>query len=53
MVRTLSSVLSNEEGQGYAEYGVILGLIAILCMTSLLFLGGHIRGFLSSVGSTV
>jgi len=53
VVSTLRSMLSNESGQGYAEYGVIVGLIAVLCITSIMFLGGHVRGFLSSVGSSV
>lgn len=53
VVRTLISVLSNEDGQGFAEYGVILGLIAVLCLASMMFLSGRIRGFLSAVGSSV
>lgn len=52
MIRTSCSVLSDDEGQAYAEWGVIVGLFAILCITSVLFLGGHVKGFLSSVGSS-
>ena len=39
----------SEEGQGLAEYGLILALIAVACVAALGFLGGGIAGTLSSV----
>ena len=46
-------VACQEAGQGYAEYGLILSLVAILCIVALLFLSGALTGILSTVGSSV
>jgi pilus assembly protein Flp/PilA len=43
----------GEEGQGLAEYALILGLIAIVAIVALIFIGGQISGVLSTVGSSV
>jgi pilus assembly protein Flp/PilA len=43
----------NEDGQGLAEYALILALIAIVAIIALLFLGGAISQVLSTVGSSV
>jgi len=40
-------------GQSTAEYGLILSLVAILCIVALLFLSGALTGILSTVGSSV
>ena len=49
----LASLRSDEEGQGLAEYALILALIAIVAIVALLFLGGQISGILSTVGASV
>ena len=43
----------DEDGQGLAEYALILALIAIVAIIALLFLGGAISQVLSTVGSSV
>jgi pilus assembly protein Flp/PilA len=43
----------REEGQGLAEYALILALIAIVAIVALIFLGGAISGILSNVGSSI
>ena len=43
----------DEDGQGLAEYALILALIAIVAIVALLFLGGAISKILSTVGSSV
>jgi pilus assembly protein Flp/PilA len=43
----------DEEGQGLAEYALILALIAIVCIAALLFLGGRIGGALSRLGNSI
>ena len=43
----------DEEGQGLAEYALILALIAIVAIVALLFLGGAISKVLSTVGSSI
>jgi pilus assembly protein Flp/PilA len=45
--------LGRTEGQGLAEYALILALIAIVAIVALLFLGGQISSILSTVGSSV
>ena len=49
----LASLRRDEEGQGLAEYALILALIAIVAINALLFLGGQISGILNTVGSSV
>jgi pilus assembly protein Flp/PilA len=43
----------DEEGQGLAEYALILGLIAIVAIVALIFLGGQVSQILSTVGNSV
>ena len=49
----LASLRRDEEGQGLAEYALILALIAIVAIIALLFLGNQISGILNTVGSSV
>ena len=49
----LAAVRHDEEGQGLAEYALILALIAIVAIVALLFLGGQISGILNTVGNSV
>jgi pilus assembly protein Flp/PilA len=49
----IALIRSDEEGQGLAEYALILALIAIVAIVALLFLGGQISGILSNVGKSV
>ena len=42
-----------EEGQGLAEYALILALIAIVAIISLIFLGDTINDLMSVIGSNV
>jgi pilus assembly protein Flp/PilA len=54
MTRILSEWISrNEEGQGLAEYALILALIAIVAIVALIFLGGQVQTILSTVGASV
>jgi pilus assembly protein Flp/PilA len=49
----LSSLLHREEGQGLAEYALILSLIAIVAILALLFLGNQISAILQTVADAV
>ena len=49
----IASFRSDEEGQGLAEYALILALIAIIAIVALIFLGGQISTILSDVGNSV
>jgi pilus assembly protein Flp/PilA len=54
LIQILSEWLTRrEEGQGLAEYALILALIAIVAIVALLFLGGKISGVLSDVGGSI
>ena len=43
----------DEEGQGLAEYALILALIAIVAIIALIFLGTQVSKILSTVGTSV
>ena len=43
----------DEEGQGLAEYALILALIAIVAIIALIFLGNQVSRQLSTVGKSI
>ena len=43
----------DEDGQGLAEYALILALIAIVAIVALIYLGSQISTILSTVGTSV
>jgi pilus assembly protein Flp/PilA len=49
----ISRVRHDEEGQGLAEYALILALIAIVAIIALIFLGGQVSTILSTVGASI
>ncbi|HXI45894.1 MAG TPA: Flp family type IVb pilin [Candidatus Acidoferrales bacterium] len=49
----LSALRRDEDGQGLAEYALILALIAIVAIVALIFLGGAISTILNTVGTSV
>ena len=49
----IASLKGDEEGQGLAEYALILALIAIVAIVALLFLGQQLSGILNTVGKSV
>jgi Flp pilus assembly pilin Flp len=49
----ISSIRSDDEGQGLAEYALILALIAIVAVIALIFLGSQVSGLLNTVGKSV
>ena len=54
MIRLLLEKMpQHEEGQGLAEYALILSLIAIVAIVALLFLGNAVSSALSTVGNAV
>jgi pilus assembly protein Flp/PilA len=53
ITRLLALTQRDEEGQGLAEYALILALIAIVAIVALIVLGGQISNILSTVGSSV
>ena len=49
----LSHIRQDEDGQGLAEYALILALIAIVAIAALLFMGSQVSDKLSVIGSTL
>jgi pilus assembly protein Flp/PilA len=49
----LASLRRDEEGQGLAEYALILALIAIVAIIALIVLGGQVKTILSTVGDSI
>ena len=52
-LRVMNFVNRDEEGQGLAEYALILALIAIVAIIALIFLGSQVSTILSKVGNSV
>jgi pilus assembly protein Flp/PilA len=46
-------IRDDEDGQGLAEYALILALIAIIAIVALIFLGNQISDKLSTIGNSV
>lgn len=45
----LSMFCQEEEGQGMAEYGLILALVAVVCAVGFGILGGNIDTLVSAI----
>jgi pilus assembly protein Flp/PilA len=53
LIQTWLSSLRDEDGQGLAEYALILALIAIIAIAALIFLGTQINTILSTIGAAI
>lgn len=53
LLALLPQLPEEEEGQGLAEYALILVLIALVCFVALQFIGTSISTALSTIGSEV
>lgn len=51
IARILTFLRHDEDGQGLAEYALILALIAVISIIALLFLGNQISDKFSTIGS--
>jgi len=47
------AILRDEEGQGLAEYALILALIAMIAIIALIFMGSQVSDQLSHIGGTL
>jgi pilus assembly protein Flp/PilA len=53
MTRLRAFAHRDEEGQGLAEYALILALIAIISIVALIYMGSQISDKMSVIGSTL
>ncbi len=51
MQAVLQRLAVNEDGQGMAEYGLILALIAVVCITAFTGLGTAIKDYITNLAS--
>jgi pilus assembly protein Flp/PilA len=45
--------VKGEEGASLAEYGLLLALIAVICVTAITLLGTNVSTMFSQVGASV
>ena len=53
LLALISSFKNDDEGQGLAEYALILTLIAIVAIIALIFLGTQVSTILNTIGKSV
>jgi pilus assembly protein Flp/PilA len=53
LLAIVDRVRSDEDGQGLAEYALILALIAIISIVALLFMGSQVSDKLHVIGTTL
>ena len=51
MLKKLKNLVSNEEGQGMVEYGLILALVAVVVIAALALLGPKIANVFHNVNN--
>jgi pilus assembly protein Flp/PilA len=49
----IARISQDDEGQGLAEYALILALIAIVAIVALIFLGTQVSNILNTVATSV
>ena len=52
-LQVLLATRKPSKGQSLAEYGLVLALIAVVCITALTTLGGNIKSMLSGLATTI
>jgi pilus assembly protein Flp/PilA len=52
-VRSLLRLKSNEEGATMVEYGLMVALIAVVCLVAVTALGTSIKGVFTSISTSV
>jgi pilus assembly protein Flp/PilA len=53
LVSSVKRYLGDEEGQGLAEYALILALIAIVAILGLIYMGSQVSDKLSVIGDAL
>lgn len=51
MLTFVHSLIHDEMGQGLTEYGLILGLVAVVCVTATKTLGTKVNTSLTNAGN--
>lgn len=51
MLAYLKSMMKDESGQALAEYGLLLALIAVVCIVAITALGGGVSATLAAIAA--
>ena len=52
-IATLRSLATDESGATLVEYSLVIGLIALLTLAAVGFLGASVKTFFSTVGNSI
>jgi pilus assembly protein Flp/PilA len=50
---TASKFVREEEGASLAEYGLLLALIAVVCISAVTLLGTNVQSIFNKIASTI
>lgn len=50
---TIRKLLKGEKGQSLAEYGLIVGLIAVVCVGAVTLVGTNVTNMLNSLATSL
>jgi pilus assembly protein Flp/PilA len=53
MLRTLTSMLRDDEGATMVEYGLMVALIAVVCITAVKLLGTNLSSLFNTVAGSI
>jgi pilus assembly protein Flp/PilA len=53
LLATLASLKNREDGQGLAEYGLILALVAVVAVGAVTLLGTNVSAKISSIATSI
>jgi pilus assembly protein Flp/PilA len=53
MIKNLKAMIRDEEGATMVEYGLMLALIAVVCIAVVTTLGKNLSGLFSTVAATL
>ena len=50
-MKKFKQIMTSQKGQGMAEYGLIIALIAVVCIAAVMFIGNQARDTFNQVGT--
>jgi pilus assembly protein Flp/PilA len=53
MLKKMKELVVKEEGQALTEYGLIIALVAVACITILGYLGDELKSLFNTVKNTL
>ena len=53
MLKKINALLIDDEGATMVEYGLIVALIAVVCITAVTLIGGHLATMFTTVANDV